>query len=141
MSAVLKVIDKHLGKPEEPSFELRLVSERITARELIRRRVDDEISQVRKGLLECSGRGGSGRSFLIRLEPGCVEAALNRPRQAPEPPAMEPAVEAEAAFEAFGARRYILLFDGRQVEDLDENLIVTPGSEAVFYRLTPLVGG
>jgi hypothetical protein len=34
-----------------------------------------------------------------------------------------------------------MLVDDRQIGDLDEPIVLTPDSEVVFLRLTPLVGG
>ncbi len=47
MAAVLQLVDESPGSGQEPRpiFELRLVSERITARELIRRRVEREVEE------------------------------------------------------------------------------------------------
>ncbi|MBR0833687.1 hypothetical protein JQ612_10820 [Bradyrhizobium manausense] len=47
----------------------------------------------------------------------------------------------EAALHAFSANRFFLLVDRRQVVDLDAPFPLTPKSNVVFLRLTPLKGG
>src|SRR5690348_6869326 len=73
MTALLKIVDEHFGKGRDPAFELRLASERITARELIRRRTAEEVAQVNQRQNDV--RLGATRSFLIRH--AAVEAKLN----------------------------------------------------------------
>lgn len=54
------------------------------------------------------------------------------------------AVAADAAVEsallAFGDGFYYVFIDERQLEDLDEQVTVHPGSRMLFVRLVPLVG-
>ena len=47
----------------------------------------------------------------------------------------------EVALEAVRKGRVIIMFNGVQVRDLDDPLVVTPVSEARFLKLVPLVGG
>jgi len=113
---------------------LRMASERVTARELILRRVADEVTLA-------NGRhGDTARSFLIRFDPTSAEATLN-PAKRRKPVRLDEAEEVEAALAAFTANRFVMLADDRQIVDLDEPIVLTPDSEVVFLRLTPLVGG
>jgi hypothetical protein len=136
MTALLKIVDEHFGKGRDPAFELRLASERITARELIRRRTAEEVAQVNQRQNDV--RLGATRSFLIRH--AAVEAKLNTPKSRPIR-LFDEREEFEAAVRAFEQNRFVMLFDDRQITDLDEDITVTPTSEMVFLRLVPLVGG
>lgn len=141
MAAVLKVVDKQLGQSASGGFELRLASERLTARELIQRRVAEEIALVNDKRVKTRSAHDRARSFLIRFDASPVEAKLNRPKRATPPARLDETAEIEAAIEGFEAKAYVMLFDDRQVEDLDDELTVLPNSEVVFLRMIPLVGG
>jgi hypothetical protein len=47
----------------------------------------------------------------------------------------------EAAVTAFDNSGFMMLAGDRQIEDLDEEIVVTPGLSVSFIRLVPLVGG
>jgi hypothetical protein len=46
-----------------------------------------------------------------------------------------------AALEAFARNGFFMIFDGRQITDLDEVLTVEDESALTFLRLVPPVGG
>lgn len=141
MSAVLKIIDETPGIGRSPSFELRLASERISVRELITKRVNDEIDQLQAEAIENAAAHERTRSFLIRFDPSSPEGRLNSPRAGFKPKRFDRSEETRAACEAFAQRRFLILIDDRQIEDLDEELVVAPHTEVVFLRLVPLRGG
>jgi len=45
------------------------------------------------------------------------------------------------ALKAFTSNGFFMIFDGRQIVDLDEVLTVEDDSAVTFLRLVPLVGG
>ncbi len=141
MTAVLKIVDKQLGKQTTPAFALRLASERITARELIRRRVRDEIRQLTEKSKKVFTDHERTRSFLIAFDPESPEARLNPFKRTAKPKRYDEDTEVGIACEAFEQNRFMLLFDDTQVDDLDKELIIKDDSEVVFLRLTPLIGG
>ena len=47
----------------------------------------------------------------------------------------------ESSLDGFVAGRYLLFFDDRQVEELDEVFSIRETKEALFLRITPLQGG
>jgi hypothetical protein len=53
--------------------------------------------------------------------------------------ASEPLVA--VALAAFGRNGFFMIFDGRQITDLDDVLTVEHDSALTFLRLVPLVGG
>ncbi len=143
MAALLKVVDEHFGAnpTRVQGLELRLVSERVSPRDIIRRRVEAEAESLNQRKLMHEDMTQS-RSFLIDVESGSAEARLNPvfPRtRAPKPIDVE--AEVDRALTAFQAGRFIMLLDDRQVEGLDDEVTVTPGGEVVFLYITPLKGG
>ena len=60
-------------------------------------------------------------------------------RHVPEAPPVDVAVA--RALEAFGDGLYLVVLDGRQVEDLDAPLDVAPSSRLRLVRLVALAGG
>jgi hypothetical protein len=49
MSLALKIVDQTLGVHPRITRELRLVSERITLRELLERRINEEVAELNAG--------------------------------------------------------------------------------------------
>jgi len=143
MAALLRVVDERFGanNTRVAALELRLVSERVTAREIIRRRVEAEVALLNQRKLMHDDLTRS-RSLLVDVEPDSAEAKLNplfprlgRPKQ------IDTEKEVGRAVDAFTARRFIMLLDDRQIDDLDEAVTFTPGGEVVFLYITPLKGG
>jgi len=113
------------------AIHLSLASERITARELIERRVRTEV--------ETHNRDG-GEYYRGLVTPRDAEVALNgvRLRKKRHLDADE---QCRVACEAFERNGFFMLAGDRQIEELDETIVVTPGLEVTFVRLVPLVGG
>ena len=131
MEAVLKIWDETPGQGKRAAAELKLASERITAAELIRRRVEAEVA-AHNGKTEAVFQGLVQPTESERVLNGFK---LNKRRK------LNPENQAKAALEAFRNNGFVLLFDDRQVENVDEWLTVTGKSKATFLRLVPLVGG
>jgi hypothetical protein len=131
MQAVLKIWDQTPGQGKHEAVELHLASERITAAELIRRRVEAEVEAY---------NAKSGEVFQGLIQPSDSEHVLNgykmKKRQK-----LDPENQVKVALEAFRKNGFILLFDDRQIEDPDEYLVIMPDSQATFLKLVPLVGG
>ena len=133
MPVALKIVDQTLGVYPHITRELRLASERITLRELIRRRIDEEVRELNAG----------GDDVRPLVTPSPSEAALNgdrlgdRSRRRP----VDADKQLAAAITAFQKNRIVVIVDGRQVQDLDHAIGVTPTTEVRFVKLVPLVGG
>lgn len=146
MGSVLKIRDEYFGTTANPDVNipsLKLASERASAREIIRERVRAEVEELNAGFLHKCKKPRHTRSLIIDVKPISSEARLNRPVR-PYPKKPQPAdleVEIEKALTAFSRQRFVMLFDGKQIEGLDTELVVTPHSEMVFLHLTPLRGG
>lgn len=130
MSIVLRITDKELGAAEIVAPDLLVPLLTISAREILRLRVEAEVERY---------NATGGTSHLL-IQPAPRESKLNGTREARfRELKIEPQIA--VAIEAVEKRRVIMLLNGRQVSDLDETFFLTPGSEARFIRLVPLVGG
>lgn len=146
MSALLRIRDEFFGKPaaDDPApTELRLVSERVSPREIIRQRVFAEVAEANERRMNTSRHTQRTRSLLIDLDETSPEARLNPAVKRSSRPVSLLDAEAELAkaLSAFAKNRFIMLFDDRQVDGLEDELTVMPGSEVTFVHLMPLKGG
>lgn len=110
---------------------LRLESERLNVRDLVRARVYQEVREY-----NADARG----LFRGLVQPTDAERErggyrLKRRKQ------IDWERQSEEACRAFERGSILLLVDDRQVESLDEEVELRPGSSVVFLRLVPLVGG
>lgn len=131
MSVALKIFDQTNTNEREPVITLQLASERISVRELIERRVKQEVDQFnvnKPGL------------FRGLVQPTDAEKTLNGYRLE-KLKKIDWQKQTEAAIDAFENGSILLLVDDRQVESLAEELGVTSNTEVVFLKLVPLVGG
>jgi len=130
-AATILVCDETPTGERTNTVRLTLASERITARELIERRVRSEV--------EIQNRDG-GEYYRGLVTPKDAEVALNgaRLRKGRQLDADE---QCRVACDAFEKNAFFMLAGDRQIEDLDETIVVTPGLEVSFVRLVPLVGG
>lgn len=146
MATVLKIVDEFFGSgtpQRQHAVRLTLASERISARELICRRIRDEIAALHRESVQAWLSQTRTRSFLIPVEER-VETRLNperSPLKRPKPIPIDEKAEMEAAVQAFTEGKFILLLDDRQVDDLDEEVTLSAESEALFIYLMPLKGG
>jgi len=129
--ARLRVYDHVPGARRSAGADLYLASDRITARELIRQRVETEVAAYNTG---------PATIFAGLIRPTQSERTLNGYRLERRR-ALDAAAQVEVALAQFDKRGFILLFDDRQVESLDEVLTLTGDNTTVFLRLVPLVGG
>jgi hypothetical protein len=129
MQVALKIVDQTLGVHPPRVRELRLASERITLRELLKRRIDEEVAELNAG----------GDEIIPLVTPTEQERRLNGDKSARK--IVDSARQLTAAVEAFERRRIVIIVHGRQALDLDQPIIVTPDTEVRFLKLVPLVGG
>jgi len=156
MNAVLEIYDERRpGAERELRHRLELPAERMTARDLIRCRIEADVA-----LHNAAERARFDRDIAAQeadhdprnawlVTPGAVERALNGPLGAYGPGTKarkratviksEPLIA--VALEAFARNGFFMIFDGRQIVDLDEVLTVEQDSTVTFLRLVPLVGG
>lgn len=145
MVEFLKVIDEYFGSAPEihgRASTLRLASERTTAREIIFKRLQEEVEEENERILKESAPR-RGRSLIVDVQHTSAEARLNPLEKggSDQTRLLDAEGELQRAFAAFKQQRFVMLFDGKQIEELDTELVVTPHSEMVFLHLTPLRGG
>ncbi|MFI6482254.1 hypothetical protein ACIBH1_30280 [Nonomuraea sp. NPDC050663] len=112
-------------------FSLPGLPERISARELVRLRVREEVARH---------NAAPSRHFRGLVTPTDAERDLNghRLRAARKLDWEKQAAAAEAAFARNG---FLLLVGDRQIEDLDTEIDLTADPVISFVRLIALVGG
>jgi hypothetical protein len=127
-----------------PPVFLRLLEERITVDDLIRRTVEEQVRDLmgRRTLKGEQVRRILDRHYLSEREIAAQaeHGVVRHPADISTKP-IDPEAEVQKALRAFVAGTYSILVSGRQVERLDEVVAFTPGSKVVFVRLVPLAGG
>ncbi len=129
--AVVTLYDQTTTGEKSNPVRLTFASERITARELIERRVRAEVEAYNRS---------PGEYFRGLVAPAEAELAVNSYKLRKRKP-LDVAEQCARAISAFERNAFFMLAGDRQIEDLDEVLVVTPGFEVQFVKLVPLVGG
>ena len=131
MTVVVNVLDGVNARPRQLVMQLRLGTERVTARELIERRVRQEVTDYNSRPLEY---------FRSLIRPTEAEATLNGYRlRSRRPISVE--IQIAHAIEAFKTNSFFLLVDNHQLTELNEMVRLTPTSTVTFLRLVSLVSG
>ncbi|MBE1489527.1 hypothetical protein [Plantactinospora soyae] len=128
---MVSFVDETTSGERSAAWHLEIFEERLPLREVIRRRVFQEVA-------EHNAKGGD--VFRGLVQPTDTERTrggfkLRQPRR------VDPAEQADRALEAFSHNGYVVLVDDRQVEELDTVLELSRGTEITFLKLVPLVGG
>jgi hypothetical protein len=131
MAASLKLVDKVPGQDRSTAWILEVTEPVLTAREILRRRVFEEVTRF---------NASQGEVFQGLVQPTDTERALNGYRLR-KPRRLDWHEQYERATQAFGDSRFLLLVGDRQVESLDEELMLAAETEVTFLKLVPLVGG
>ena len=125
------VRDETSGGESLRSFELELPDPTVSARELIRARVFEEV--------QAHNRSRPDR-YAGLVQPTDTERDLNgyrfRKRRR-----LDWQKQVDVALAAFESNGFLLLVDDHQVTSLDEEVRLRPGSQVSFLKLVPLVGG
>ncbi len=141
MPQTLKLIESVVGEPTRHSFQLKLVSETVTAKEIVAQHVAAEVGRENTRRAKTRADHDRAASFLVGIAQHPDEARLNKTKKRPKLPKLDADAEIDAAQAAFEARQVIMLVDDKQIEDLTATVTVTDDSEVQFLRLVPLVGG
>lgn len=131
MPTTLTIRDESTGEGTLHEFALEVLSERISVRELIRSRVYQEVQDYNRR---------QPKVFRGLVQPADAERTLNGYKLA-KPRQIDWQQQYARALAAFEAKRFLVLVDDRQVDALDDEITVAPGTSVSFLRLTPLVGG
>jgi hypothetical protein len=130
MSVTIQAEDQTLDGRTLRAFVLDLLTERVTARDLIRGRVFQEVSERRARALLQASRGDEA--------PDAATAARQPDAGAAQ---LDVAAETARALAEFDAGRVLVLVGDEQLDDPLREVVVTPGTQVSFVRLVPLVGG
>jgi hypothetical protein len=131
MTNQLQITDASTLGGASPVFVLDFLTDRITVRELIRRRVYQEVKDYNIQQPEY---------FRGLVQPTEAEQTLNgyrlkRRRQ------IDWEQQFEQALQAFAGNGFVLLVDDRQMDDLEAEIVVSPETMVTFLKLVALVGG
>ena len=128
---IVSVVDETTSGGRGEAWSLVVAEQRLPLREVIRRRVCDEVARY---------NAAAGEVFQGLVQPTGAERLLNgfRMRERRE---IDPQAQCRLALEAFGRNGFLVLVGERQVEDLDAEIELEPGVEVSFLKLVPLVGG
>ena len=129
--ALLTILDETASGSIISCLEVAIVQEMLTVRELIARRVHDEVAAY---------NARQTGTFHGLVQPTESERELNGYRLRPAR-RIDAEQQTYRALEAFQQNGFFLLVNDRQVERLDEELWLGAGATASFVKLTPLVGG
>ena len=81
-----------------------------------------------------------GSRFEGLVQPCDTEVELNGYRLR-EPRPLDADAQCVEALRAFESNGFFMLANGRQIESLDAEILVTPETRVAFVKLVPLVGG
>ncbi len=127
----IQVWDEVIPGPRSLANALTLQQAKTTARELIQNRVRQEVELHNESLPEV---------FRGLVQPEESEQILNGFRLKVNRP-LEWKVQFQRACTSFQSNGFLILVDGIQVAELDEEFELGPASEVQFVKLVPLVGG
>jgi hypothetical protein len=124
-------VDETTSGERSDAWHLEIFEERLTLREVIRRRVFQEVAEY---------NASSALTFRGLVQPGDTERVrdgyrMSRPRR------VDPEAQSARTVEAFARNGFVVLVHDRQVEDLETVLELRAGTEITFLKLVPLVGG
>ena len=135
MSITLTIRDETTAGKVYHELPLELPSERITARELIRERVYQEVQDFNRQ---------DEQVFRGLVQPTDAERTLNGPQneyRLKHRRQIEWKEQFDKALEAFNRNGFFILIDDKQAETLDQEFVIGPGTQVSFVKLTLLVGG
>jgi hypothetical protein len=125
------VHDETLSGDRDNGLSLEFLNEVITVRELIRERVYEEVRQF-------NAAQPAVFHGLVRPDDALPVPHGFRMQSARK---VDWEKQYQVALEAFDRNGFFILVDNKQVESLDETVLLRPTTEVSFVRLVPLVGG
>lgn len=131
MSVALQIRDETTTGETTLAFSLDFLEPRITVRDLIETRVQQEVDNYNQR---------HPTLFKGLVQPTSAEVALNG-FKIPRTKRIDVEEQIQKALAAFGTSALIVIINDRQAESLDEAFVITPESVVVFLKLVPLVGG
>jgi len=130
MSVKLTVVDQ-IGAGKVVNELVFEVAENLTVRELIRKRVFEEVTMFNLSKAEI---------YNGLVQPADAEVALNSKR-VHRRREIDWEERAEVAVEAFEQNGFFILVDDNQIESLDDVIQIRENTRIEFVKLVQLVGG
>ncbi|MFJ4711048.1 hypothetical protein [Streptomyces sp. NPDC088785] len=125
-------VDETTAGHRDTAFGLETAEERLTVRELIRRRVFQEVAEFNASPATGVFRGLVQPEHTERVLNGY---ALRTPRR------IDAETQTERALTAFRGNGFLVLVGDRQFTDPDEEIELGRDAEVTFLKLVALVGG
>ncbi|MGD1219638.1 MULTISPECIES: hypothetical protein [Streptomyces] len=124
-------VDETTSGGRSAGWGVEIAEERLALRELIRRRVFQEVAEY---------NARATGVFQGLVQPEDTERVLNgyalrTPRR------IDPQAQTDLALAAFAGNGFLVLVGDRQLTDLDEEIDLVLGTEVTFLKLVALVGG
>jgi hypothetical protein len=129
MTTITIIDESTLG--ENRAWSLDLLDEIVSLRELLRRRIYQEVTEY---------NARQSKYFHGLVQPTDAERTLNGYRLKTVH-RLDWQAQYDKALEAFRYRGYILLVNDKQVADLDTPIELQARTKVTFFKLIPLVGG
>ncbi len=129
--ALVAFVDETTSGERSDAWHLEVSEERLTLREVIRRRVFQEVAEH---------NASSVLTFRGLVQPSYTQRVLGGYRMS-KPRRVDPETQYERAVDVFARNGFVVLVDDKQVEDLDTMLDLRTRTEITFLKLVPLVGG
>jgi hypothetical protein len=124
-------VDETTSGDRGAGWGLEIAEERLALRELIRRRIFQEVAEYNARTPEV---------FQGLVQPENTERVLNG-YAVRTPRRIDPEAQTARALRAFAGNGFLVLVGERQVTDLDEEIELLLGAEVTFLKLVALVGG
>lgn len=131
MGVMLNIQDENTSGKLLAKSVVEFPVECINVKQLIEARVSQEAESYN------SARDGNFTGFVQPTESEQLLNGYKLPKG--QPIAIEK--QKQAAIEAFKSNGFFLLVNDMQLTDLDDEIVITPGTVVVFLKLVPLVGG
>jgi hypothetical protein len=129
--ALVAFVDETTSGERSDAWHLEIFEERLPLREVIRRRVFQEVAEH---------NASSGLTFRGLVQPSDTERVREGYRMS-KPRRVDPETQYQRAVDAFARNGFVVLVDDKQVEEIDAMLDLRMGTEITFLKLVPLVGG
>jgi hypothetical protein len=131
MPGTLTIRDTSMSGETLHEWSLDVLTERITVSELIRSRIYQEVQDYNRR---------QPARFAGLIEPDEDERLLNGEKPA-KPRQIDWNRQFDRVLQAFRKNQILILLGERQLTDLEEEIVIGPGTEVSFLRLTLLTGG
>jgi len=129
MPLSVPILEETTAGERRSAGEFQFEAETLTLREIIRRRVQQEVERFNRSDIEV---------FRGLIQPEETERILNGVRERPVLDWQKQYARALAAFQGNG---FLVFVDDRQITDLDETVHLTAQTKVAFLKLVPLMGG